>query len=120
LFAQSLARQSDAISKVTKRGQVIIPASFRKKHNIVEGSRVEMMEEDSRVILEPVPDLVTLVGTDKGKYDSSKLKKMLDETRENWRTTMQKDSKKNVKNGCVKKERDSTSPQREASACMLV
>lgn len=45
------------ISKATVKGQVIIPASLRKKFNIQKGTRVAIMEGEGRVILiKPLPD----------------------------------------------------------------
>ena len=44
-----------------------------------------MTDAGQKLIIELVPDLLAQVGCDKGKYDSAKLKKMLDESRKNWR-----------------------------------
>jgi AbrB family looped-hinge helix DNA binding protein len=45
------------ISKATVKGQVIIPASLRKKFNIQKGTRVAIMEGEGRVIqIKPLPD----------------------------------------------------------------
>ncbi|MGI0091377.1 MAG: AbrB/MazE/SpoVT family DNA-binding domain-containing protein [Nitrososphaerales archaeon] len=71
-------------SKVTRKGQITIPARFRKKNSIKEGSAVEITDVGQKLIIEPIPDLLDLIGCDKGRYDSSKLKKMLDESRKNW------------------------------------
>jgi AbrB family looped-hinge helix DNA binding protein len=44
------------ISKVTIKGQVIIPAQLRKKFNIKKGTRIAIMEGEGRVILiKPLP-----------------------------------------------------------------
>jgi len=72
-------------SKVTRKGQITIPAHFRKKNGIKEGSSVEITDMGEKLVIEPVPDLLDLVGCDKGKYDMTRLKKMLDESRKNWR-----------------------------------
>lgn len=74
------------MSKVTRKGQITIPASFRKKNAIREGSFVEIIDEGQKLIIEPIPDLLDQVGVDAGKYDPARLKKMLDESRRpNWR-----------------------------------
>ncbi|MHB2037036.1 MAG: AbrB/MazE/SpoVT family DNA-binding domain-containing protein, partial [Nitrososphaerales archaeon] len=73
------------LSRVTRKGQITIPARFRQKNAIREGSSVEITEEGQKLIVEPIPDLLDQVGADKGKYDSARLKKMLDESRRNWR-----------------------------------
>lgn len=72
-------------SKVTRKGQITIPAHFRKKNGIKEGSSVEISEEGQKLIVRPVPDLMDLIGCDKGLYEPSKLRRLLDESRKNWR-----------------------------------
>ena len=73
------------VSKVTRKGQITIPASFRKRHGIDEGSAVEIVQEDSRLTVKPIPNLLQIVGEDKGRYKPSKVKDMLDKSRKNWR-----------------------------------
>lgn len=46
---------------------------------------VEITDQGEKLTIEAVPDLMSLIGCDKGKYDSALLKKMLDESRDNWR-----------------------------------
>ena len=41
------------LSKVTRNGQVTLPASIRKKLNIEEGDIIEMSVEDEKVVLAP-------------------------------------------------------------------
>lgn len=73
-------------SKVTRKGQITIPASFRNRNAIKVGSSVELIEAGHRLIVEPIPELLDQVGIDKGRYSPLKLKKMLDESRsKNWR-----------------------------------
>lgn len=46
-----------AISKVTVKGQIIIPAELRKKFNIKKGTRIAIAEGAANVILlKPLPD----------------------------------------------------------------
>lgn len=73
------------MSKVTRKGQITIPVRFRKNNSIREGSSVEILDAGEKLIIEPVPDLLEQVGCDKGKYDHTKTKKILDESRKNWR-----------------------------------
>jgi len=47
--------------------------------------KLSSMVDDQRPAAQSVPDLLDLVGCDKGKYDPSELKKMLDKSRRNWR-----------------------------------
>jgi AbrB family looped-hinge helix DNA binding protein len=86
LSRQTAARPSKrTTSKVTRKGQITIPARFRQENGIKEGSSVEITEEGQKLIVQAVPDMLDLVGCDKGKYDPLKLKRMLDESRKNWR-----------------------------------
>jgi AbrB family looped-hinge helix DNA binding protein len=42
------------ISKVTQKGQIVIPSKLRKKLGIREGTPVTFLEEDDRLILQPL------------------------------------------------------------------
>lgn len=39
---------------MNQKGQIVIPASIRKKYNINPGTPVNVIEQDGRIILEPV------------------------------------------------------------------
>ena len=41
-------------SYVTSKGQLVIPAKLRRKYNIKEGTRVNFIEENGQIILQPV------------------------------------------------------------------
>lgn len=74
------------ISRATIKGQVIIPASLRKKFNIQKGTRVAIMEGEGRVILlKPLPDdpIEASRGMLKGKTSLTKalLKDRLEESK---------------------------------------
>jgi AbrB family looped-hinge helix DNA binding protein len=74
------------ISKATVKGQVIIPASLRKKFDIQKGTRVAIMEGEGRVILiKPLPDdpIEASRGMLKGKTSLTKalLKDRLEEAK---------------------------------------
>lgn len=43
-----------AVSIVTTKGQLVIPAKLRRKFGIRKGTRVAMIEEDSHIILQPL------------------------------------------------------------------
>ena len=43
-----------AISTVTTKGQLVIPSKLRRKYGIRTGTRVAMIEEESRIILQPL------------------------------------------------------------------
>jgi AbrB family looped-hinge helix DNA binding protein len=73
------------VSKVTRKGQITIPAEFRRRYKIAEGSYVELRDDDARILVEPIPDLLDLVGADSGKYSPHQLKRELDRSRQKWR-----------------------------------
>jgi len=39
---------------VTTKGQIVIPASVRKKLNICKGEKLSVIERDGKIILEPI------------------------------------------------------------------
>jgi len=43
---------------VTSKGQIVIPASVRKKLNIQKGKKFVVSVEDNRIILEPVENIL--------------------------------------------------------------
>ena len=72
-------------AKVTRKGQVTIPVDYRRKHNIGEGSRMLVEETERGVLFIPVPDILSLAGVDKDKYDAREMRARLDKLRERWR-----------------------------------
>jgi AbrB family looped-hinge helix DNA binding protein len=50
----------------TTKGQVVIPASLRKKYGIKKGTRIHIQDEDGRIMLRPVT--AALVAKLRGKY----------------------------------------------------
>jgi len=41
-------------SWVTSKGQLVIPAKLRRKYNIKKGTRVNFIEAEGRIIMQPV------------------------------------------------------------------
>lgn len=39
---------------VTSKGQLVIPARIRRRYNIKEGTRVNFIEDNGRIVLQPV------------------------------------------------------------------
>lgn len=68
-------------SKVTTKGQLVIPARLRRKFGIRKGTRVALVEEGDRLFLQPVtPDFIRqLRGAARGR--PSPLKFLLRERR---------------------------------------
>ena len=67
---------------VTRKGQITIPVEMRRKFGIEEGSRVEVVEEEGMIVIRKRPSIFDLAGSGAGKGDVEKLKRMLDQMRE--------------------------------------
>ncbi|HDN62740.1 MAG TPA: AbrB/MazE/SpoVT family DNA-binding domain-containing protein [Candidatus Bathyarchaeota archaeon] len=67
---------------VTRKGQITIPAKLRRKFKIEEGTKVEVIEEEDKIVVRRLPSILDLAGSSSGRADVEELKKMLDEMRE--------------------------------------
>lgn len=67
------------VSTVTTKGQLVIPAKLRRKYSIRKGTQVAFVEEENRLVLQPLtPEFVrSLRGS--LKADPSALKLLLEE-----------------------------------------
>jgi AbrB family looped-hinge helix DNA binding protein len=67
------------VSTVTTKGQVVIPAKLRRKYAIRKGTQVAFLEEENRLVLQPLtPEFIrSLRGSLKG--EPSALKILLEE-----------------------------------------
>lgn len=56
-------------STVTSKGQLVIPARLRKKYSIRKGTKVAFIEDDNRLILQPITNefIQRIRGSLKGK-----------------------------------------------------
>ena len=70
---------------VTRKGQVTIPVSLRKKYGIQEGTKMEVTDASDGVLLKPIPGLRDWAGADVGKYSYSEMTEKLDRLRQKWR-----------------------------------
>lgn len=77
---------SSSIVKVTRKGQITIPVSYRKKYKIREGIKVSCSEDKGKLIIEPFTPIEDLAGVDAGKMRVSAAKKILDRMRVEDRT----------------------------------
>lgn len=68
--------------QVTSKGQVTIPVDLRRKYNIEEGGKVDITEEDGKLVIKRKASFLDLAGIDAGKATIQELNKMLDEMRE--------------------------------------
>ena len=67
---------------VTKKGQITIPVELRRKFNIEESSKVEVIEEEGKIVIKKRPSIFDLAGSGAGKGNVEELKRMLDEMRD--------------------------------------
>lgn len=67
---------------VTRKGQITIPIKLRRKFGIEESSKVEVLEEEGKIVIRKRPSIFDLAGNGAGKGDVDELKKMLDEMRD--------------------------------------
>ncbi len=66
---------------VTRKGQVTIPVKLRRKYKIEECSKVQIVEEDGKIVIKKQPSIFDLAGSGVGKATVEEVKKMLDEMR---------------------------------------
>ncbi len=66
---------------VTRKGQVTIPASKRKKYGIREGMRVLVRESSEGILIKPIIPIEDLAGIDAGKVTLEGMRKRLDDIR---------------------------------------
>jgi AbrB family looped-hinge helix DNA binding protein len=67
--------------KVTRKGQITIPVELRRRFDIEEGSHVEVLEEDGKIVVRPQISIFDLAGESGEKGNVDELKKMLDALR---------------------------------------
>jgi AbrB family looped-hinge helix DNA binding protein len=59
---------SDEFAIVTTKGQLVIPAKLRRKYSIRKGTRVAFIEDNGRLILQPItPDFIRSLQGSLGK-----------------------------------------------------
>jgi AbrB family looped-hinge helix DNA binding protein len=67
------------VSKVTTKGQLVIPAKLRRKYSIKKGTQVAFVEEENRLILQPItPEFIRSLRGCLGK-DSKALEILLED-----------------------------------------
>ncbi len=66
---------------VTRKGQVTIPVSKRKKYGIKEGMRMLVKEAGDGILIKPITPIEDLAGVDAGKVSLEQMRKELDEMR---------------------------------------
>ena len=63
------------VSTVTTKGQLVIPAKLRRKYAIRKGTQVAFVEEENRLVLQPLtPEFIrSLRGSLKGEPSAMKV-----------------------------------------------
>jgi AbrB family looped-hinge helix DNA binding protein len=72
---------SDQIVLVTRKGQITIPVSKRKKYRITEGMRVLVKDSSEGILIKPITPIEDLAGVDAGKLTIEQMKRKLDDMR---------------------------------------
>ena len=72
---------SEEVVLVTRKGQVTIPASKRKKYGIREGMRVLVKESSDGILIKPITPIEDLAGIDASKLTLKDMRKKLDDIR---------------------------------------
>ncbi|WGM90352.1 MAG: AbrB/MazE/SpoVT family DNA-binding domain-containing protein [Candidatus Bathyarchaeota archaeon] len=67
---------------VTKKGQVTIPVELRRKFGIEESSKVEIVEEEGKIVIRKCSSIFDLAGSGAGKAEVKELKRALDQMRQ--------------------------------------
>jgi len=67
---------------VTRKGQTTIPIEFRKKYRIIEGSRLEVIDNGDGVLLRPKPSIFDMAGSGAKKASVREVKELLDKLRD--------------------------------------
>ena len=72
---------SDETVVVTRKGQVTIPAGYRRKYRIYKGTKLSISESQAGIVLKPITPIEDLAGIDAGKVSIEQMKRKLDEMR---------------------------------------
>ncbi|MEM2953599.1 MAG: AbrB/MazE/SpoVT family DNA-binding domain-containing protein [Candidatus Bathyarchaeia archaeon] len=67
---------------VTRKGQTTIPAELRKKYNIEEGTRLQVIETSEGILFKPKKSTIDLAGSGAKHATPEEMKRLLDKLRE--------------------------------------
>ncbi|MGD0690094.1 MAG: AbrB/MazE/SpoVT family DNA-binding domain-containing protein [Candidatus Bathyarchaeia archaeon] len=67
---------------VTRKGRVTIPVRVRKKYLVREGTRLEVINSGSGILLKPKPSTVDLAGSGSECSSPGEMKRLLDKMRD--------------------------------------
>lgn len=68
--------------KITRKSQVTIPTTVRKKLGLEEGMRVVVWQEGDKVVMKPLPSILSLGGCYASDATPEEMKRLLDKLRE--------------------------------------
>lgn len=66
---------------VNKKGQLTIPAKFRKQFKIQEGTKLQLIQEEYAITLRRVPEIDDLIGMHSTKISLEEMLQELDQMR---------------------------------------
>ncbi len=66
---------------VTRKGQVTIPAGYRRKYRIYRGTKLSIIDSEAGIVLKPITPIEELAGIDAGKVSIEQMKQKLDKMR---------------------------------------
>lgn len=75
-------REETGETVVTRKGQITIPAKFRVKYGIEEGTRLEVIETEEGILFKPKESTIDLAGSGAKYANPGEMKKLLDKLRE--------------------------------------
>lgn len=67
---------------VTRKGQTTIPAKLRRKYNIEEGTRLQVIETPEGILFKPQKSTIDLAGSGAKHATPQEMKRLLDKFRE--------------------------------------
>jgi len=67
---------------VTRKGQTTIPVRLREKYSIREGTRLEVIDSGSGILMKPKPSTIDLAGSGSKHGTPREMKRLLDKMRE--------------------------------------
>ena len=67
---------------VTRKGQTTIPIKLREKYNIEEGTRLQVTDTDSGILLRPKQSTLDLAGSGAKYASPDQMKRLLEKLRD--------------------------------------
>lgn len=72
-------------SRISRKGQIVIPARLRKKYGLKQGEPLVFIEDDRQIIIKPRTKWTDICGSVKPALTMEEARKKIREMRENWR-----------------------------------